>query len=161
MSVLVVACVAANACDAGSGSAARGAAGVGDSSKPRFVRGPTSGQPIPPFVKARLAEARAGERVIVYVGATWCEPCKHFHAAVQSGQLDGSLSGLVMIELDADRDREALAAGGYGSQLIPLFAVPDGEGRGTDRRIVGSIKGPGAAAEIAPRLKALLRGGGA
>lgn len=142
-------------CDSGPGSARSHA-----STKPRFVRGPANGRPIAPFVKQALAEARPGERVIVYVGATWCEPCKHFHAAVQSGQLDAKLPGLVLIEQDADADREALVAAGYASPMIPLFAIPDGDGRGTSRRIFGSTKGPGAAAEIAPRLTALLSGGG-
>lgn len=101
-----------------------------------------------------------GRRLLVYVGAAWCEPCKRFHEAAEAGQVTG-LPPLRMLELDLDRDGERLAAAGYGSKMIPLFAVPGPDGRGGSARIEGSVKGAGAVGNIVPRLSALLaRGGG-
>jgi hypothetical protein len=101
---------------------------------------------------------RDGRSLLVYVGATWCEPCRRFHDAASSGALDPTLGRLAMLEFDLDRDAERLAAAGYASRFIPLFAVPGADGRASARRIEGSIKGEGAVAEITPRLRALLRG---
>lgn len=135
-------------------------------SRPRFVRGPTGGADIASFVREKLAEASAAQkagnggftRVLVYVGATWCEPCHYFHDAVTAGKLDRELQGVLFVEFDLDQDRDALARAGYASRMIPLFALPDAAGRGTERRIFGSIKGPGATANIMPRLQKLLAG---
>lgn len=112
---------------------------------------------LPAIVKAEMERAKKdGRALIVYVGATWCEPCNRFHEASTGGQIQADLPALRMLELDLDRDAERLAAAGYGSKLIPLFAVPGSDGRGTDARIEGSIKGPGAVGNIVPRLRALL-----
>jgi thiol-disulfide isomerase/thioredoxin len=114
------------------------------------------------LVKAELAKAKADGRVLaVYVGATWCEPCERFHHAAERGELDTGLSSLRLVVFDLDRDEARLKAAGYASQYVPLFVVPDADGRGTQRRIAGSIKGPGAVDEITPRLKSLLGLGGA
>lgn len=128
--------------------------------RPVFVRGPTSGAAIAPFVAAALKEGRKTKHgVLVYVGATWCEPCQHFHHAVEKGELDDSLAGVRLIEFDLDADRDALTAAGYQSELIPLFALPNDDGTGSDRRIQGSIKGPAAVRQnLEPRLRAFLRG---
>jgi thiol-disulfide isomerase/thioredoxin len=109
------------------------------------------------IVKGELQRAdRDGRDLLVYEGATWCEPCQRFHRAAASGALDQELGTLRLIEFDADRDGERLAAAGYTSRLIPLFAKPAPDGRSTGRQIEGSIKGEGAVAEIAPRLRALV-----
>ncbi|MCA9628348.1 MAG: thioredoxin family protein [Myxococcales bacterium] len=133
---------------------------------PRFVRGPTGGADVASFVRDKLEEANTAQqagkagytRVVVYVGATWCEPCQYFHHAVTEGKLDRELDGVTFLEFDLDQDRDALASAGYASRMIPLFALPDASGRGTDQRISGSIKGPGATANITPRLHSLLAG---
>jgi thiol-disulfide isomerase/thioredoxin len=112
---------------------------------------------VAPLVKREEARAqRDGRRVLVYVGATWCEPCRRFHDAVKSGQLDEQFGQLRFIEFDLDRDNERLAEAGYLPKMIPLFAVPDAEGLATPHQMEGSIKGSGAVAQMAPRLHALL-----
>ena len=109
-------------------------------------------------VRAFMAEAREEDRIpLVYVGATWCEPCRYFHEAAESGELDGQLPRLALLELDLDRDGPRLEAAGYRSRMIPLFAVPGDDGRSTDRRIEGSIHGPNSPSEILPRLQGILR----
>jgi thiol-disulfide isomerase/thioredoxin len=97
-----------------------------------------------------------GRDLLVYVGATWCEPCQYFHQAAEKGQLDSVFPGLRLVEFDLDRDREALDRAGYGSKMIPLFAVPRADGTGSGQQIEGSIKGPGAVDQIRPRLQTLI-----
>lgn len=105
------------------------------------------------FVRAAHAERRTP---LVYVGATWCEPCRYFHDAAERGELDAEFPPMALLEFDQDTDGSRLAAAGYGSRMIPLFVVPAEDGRGGSQRIEGSIHGPGSPAQIAPRLRAIL-----
>lgn len=108
-------------------------------------------------VKKQLADAKAKNRdVLIYEGATWCEPCQRFHAAAARGELDAQFPNLTLLEFDADHDGERLLEAGYHSRFIPLFAVPGSDGKSTGKQIEGSIKGADAVAEISPRLKQLL-----
>ncbi len=117
----------------------------------------TTGDDVAETVRREVVRAKADKRdVIVYVGAAWCEPCQYFHNAAAAGELDGAFPGLRLVEFDLDRDREALARAGYASKMIPLFALPREDGSGSGEQIEGSIKGPGAVAQITPRLKELL-----
>jgi thiol-disulfide isomerase/thioredoxin len=109
------------------------------------------------LVQREAARERAeGRTLLIYVGATWCEPCQRFHAAAASGQLDVQFPKLSLLEFDRDRDEARLAEAGCLSQFIPLFAVPDASGHCSARQVQGSIKGDGAVAEITPRLRQLL-----
>src|SRR4051812_16674710 len=128
--------------------------------KPLMAHRPEPKAPLEQFVQQHLEEADAsGMRVLVYVGATWCEPCQRFHKALESGQLDEALAGTKFIEFDADRDGSELRAAGYTPKYIPSFAVPDQSGHASGRAIEGSIKGDGAVRQnLVPRLLALLDG---
>jgi len=99
---------------------------------------------------------KANRRLLVYVGATWCEPCQRFHDAAKLGQLDAAFPGLTLLELDLDKDGDRLKRAGYASRMIPLFAVPRADGTASGLQIEGSIKGEGAVGQISPRLKGLL-----
>jgi thiol:disulfide interchange protein len=125
--------------------------------KPQLIPRP-AGARLEHFVQQQVEEADAqGMRVLVYVGAEWCEPCKHFHEALSSGDLDTVLAGTKLIELDADRDRADLRAAGYASKYIPLFSVPDHSGHASGRAVEGSIKGAAAVKQdLVPRLLSLL-----
>jgi len=126
--------------------------------KPHFVRWAREELPLEQFVQREVERAQAeGGKVLVYVGATWCEPCRYFHQAVEHGEVDRELTGFRFLEFDLDRDGAALATAGYGSKYIPLFAIPYPDGRASGRMIEGSIKGPGAVREdLLPRLRKLL-----
>lgn len=120
-----------------------------------FVAAPAGD--VAPLVVRELARARRERRqLLVYLGATWCEPCRRFHQAASEHKLDRDFPSLRLLEFDDDRDAERLAAAGYAARLIPLFARPGDDGRASGRQIEGSIKGDGAVGEIAPRLRALL-----
>lgn len=109
------------------------------------------------IVRAEVARARGeGRRLLVYVGAPWCEPCQRFHDAAKAGQLDAAFPGLRLLEFDLDRDKDRLERAGYASRMIPLFALPRADGTASGEQIEGSIKGPGAVDQISPRLRALL-----
>ncbi len=113
--------------------------------------------PVAPYVQTEMARAKADHRrLLVYVGATWCEPCRRFHDAAKAGQLDDTFGDLRLLEFDLDRDRDRLAADGYHSDLIPLLALPGPDGKGNGRGMQGSIKGDGAVMQMRPRLQELL-----
>ncbi len=128
--------------------------------KPVFAKRTRDGSPVEQFIQQELEKSDSrGERLIVYVGASWCEPCQHFHHALEGGELDSALAGTRFLEFDADRDGNELRAAGYASKYIPLFAVPDPDGRASGRRIEGSVKGERAIREdLMPRLLAMLDG---
>ncbi len=136
------------------------AAGARSTAKPELLPRGGSQAPIEQLVQQHVEEADAsGQRVLVYVGATWCEPCQRFHKALASGQLDESLAGTKFVEFDVDRDRAELQAAGYASKYIPLFSVPDQSGHASGRAIEGSVKGDSAVREnLVPRLLALMDG---
>ncbi len=122
----------------------------------RFVAAP-KGADVAAWVKDESAKQKAlGRKTLVYVGATWCEPCKEFHHAAAKGELDAAFPDLTLVEFDADADGERLKAAGYTSRYIPLFALPSDSGRSSGIQIEGSVKGDRAVSEITPRLRGLL-----
>jgi thiol-disulfide isomerase/thioredoxin len=127
---------------------------------PRFA--PAGSGEVDAVVREAVVAATAErQRVVVYVGATWCEPCQDFHHAVERGELDQPLAGIRFVEFDSDHDGARLEAAGYGGRLIPRFVLPDAQGRGSEHRIEGGIKGSGAVAHIMERLGPLLASGSA
>ena len=108
-------------------------------------------------IRDALAKEHAGGRtLLVYVGATWCEPCQRFHHAAERGELDATFPDVDLLGFDADHDAERLASAGYVSKLIPLFALPGPDGRASGKQVEGGIKGDGAVGFIAPRLEKML-----
>jgi len=117
---------------------------------------PTSGD-VDAVVRDALAKTSAEKRhLVVYVGATWCEPCQRFHEAAAKGDLDATFPDLDILVFDLDRDGERLAAAGYVSKYIPLFALPKVDGTSSGKQVEGGIKGEGAVAFITPKLQSLL-----
>jgi hypothetical protein len=121
-----------------------------------LVPAPPTGD-VQEIVQRELTRATSeGRRLLVYVGAAWCEPCQRFHQAAKDGKVDALFPGLRLLEFDLDRDHDRLIVAGYTSKLIPLFALPRLDGTASGEQIEGSIKGPRAVDQIAPRLHALL-----
>jgi len=117
---------------------------------------PASGD-VDALVRDALAKSSAEKRrLVVYVGATWCEPCRRFHEAAGKGELDAAFPDLDMLVFDLDRDGERLASAGYVSKYIPLFALPKTDGTSSGKQVEGGIKGEGAVAYITPKLQSLL-----
>jgi thiol-disulfide isomerase/thioredoxin len=117
----------------------------------------SSEDPVDSIVRTTLQRALAAKRtLVVYVGATWCEPCQRFHHAAERGELDAAFPTVTLLEFDLDRDHEGLASAGYVSKYIPLFALPGPDGKASGKAIEGGIKGDGAVGFIVPRLKEML-----
>src|SRR5262245_26891056 len=68
--------------------------------------------------------AKENRKLLVYVGAPWCEPCRRFHDAASAGALDSTFPGLRLLEFDRDRDEQLLQQAGCATDMIPLFARP-------------------------------------
>lgn len=136
-----------------SGSAAVNPAGAA----PKIVRAPSL-DAAAPYIREQVREAKAqGQTPLVYVGAPWCEPCRHFHEAVSAGELNGLLADTRIIEFDADEHAGLLHDAGYAFRFIPLIAIPAPDGRSSGKQLSGSIKGPTAVkADLIPRLRTLL-----
>jgi thiol-disulfide isomerase/thioredoxin len=125
---------------------------------PKLTLVPAPAGDVPTVVREQrqLASAHGGQ-LLVYVGATWCEPCQEFHKAAASGSLDPVFPGLVLLEFDADRDADRLAAAGYRSRLVPLFVRPAADGSSSGEQTEGVRRGSDAVADLTPRLHRLLR----
>jgi thiol-disulfide isomerase/thioredoxin len=121
-----------------------------------FTPAPEAADAAALIAEAQAHSLAAHRRLLVYVGASWCEPCRYFHDAAVQGALDGPFGSVDVLAFDLDRDRERLERAGYRSDLIPLLALPGPSGRASGRQMEGSIKGPGAVAQMTPRLQVLL-----
>ncbi len=129
---------------------------VAPAGKVVLVDAPEAGD-VETIVRDALAKAAAEKRkLLVYEGATWCEPCQRFHEAAARGELDAQFPDLTLLAFDANRDGERLASAGYVSRLIPLFAVPAADGTASGKQIEGGTKGEAAVAGIVPRLRTLI-----
>jgi thiol-disulfide isomerase/thioredoxin len=123
--------------------------------KPAFLHAPAG--EVADLSRTEVATAKKdGRALVVYVGATWCEPCQRFHKAVEAGLLDQDFPDVTFLEFDLDDDRDRLAAAGYTPAMIPLFALPGENGRYSGSSFEGSIKGPGAIGDLKPKLLKLL-----
>jgi thiol-disulfide isomerase/thioredoxin len=106
-----------------------------DASREPAVRVVVAGQDSDALSVVRTERLRAkaeGRVLVVYAGAGWCEPCKRFKHAIQTGALDDKLSKTTLLVFDADRDTERLASAGYRFQFIPYVGLPGADGHPTD-----------------------------
>ena len=111
------------------------------------------------LVRTTAEKAHAEHRrLVVYVGAKWCEPCQVIHAAAQDGSLDAAFPDLELLAFDLDRDRAALERAGYSSTYIPLFDVPNPDGRAGPRHAEGGLKHGDNLEFLRAKLKKLLAG---
>jgi thiol-disulfide isomerase/thioredoxin len=157
--VLAIGCVGKPKDGAGRRKAQSGRSEVAPVAKgaPEFVKATAAGAVLADLVQESRRKADAeGRKLVVYVGAPWCEPCQRFHEAIEAGKLDAELAGVRFLEFDADEDRDALRDGGYGGRLIPRFALPGPDGRGTEAKVEGGSKGDAAVTDILERLRPLL-----
>lgn len=133
------------------------AAGAQPIAKPELVSVADGISDGPTFIKAELERAeRDGRKLVIYIGAEWCEPCQHFHKAVEHGELDSELGNVRFLDFDFDKHGALLDQAACQSRLIPLFARPTPDGKCGDNRTEGGIKGSGAVGDLMPRLKRIL-----
>lgn len=106
------------------------------------------------LVRTERLKAKAEGRVlVVYAGATWCEPCKRFKEEVHTGHLDDKLPKMTLLAFDADRDTDRLAAAGYRFSFIPFVALPGADGHPVDTQEARG-KGSNSWRELLAKLEA-------
>lgn len=105
---------------------------------------------------ARLEAKGQGRVLVVYVAASWCEPCKKMKEEIQAGRLDSTLPKVTLLAFDADKDQERLASAGYTFRFVPYVAVPGADGQPVDSAEAHG-KGPQAWRELLKKLEAWQR----
>jgi thiol-disulfide isomerase/thioredoxin len=110
------------------------------------------------LIRTKRLEAKAESRVlVVYIGATWCEPCKKFKAEMAAGRLDDRLGKTTLLAFDADRDMDRLGSAGYTFRFVPFVALPGADGHPADSQ-QATGKGGEAWRELLGKLDAWQRG---
>jgi thiol-disulfide isomerase/thioredoxin len=119
----------------------------------RMILAPADADALSVVRTERLRARSEGRVLAVYVGATWCEPCKRFKHEIEAGRLDAQLGKVTLLAFDADRDQDRLGALGYTFKFIPYVGLPGADGRPTDSQ---EAKGKGSMAwrEVASKLEA-------
>lgn len=109
------------------------------------------------LIRTERLKAKADSRVlVVYVGATWCPPCKKFKEEIASGRLDQRLSKTTLLEFDVDKDGDRLAAAGYTMKFVPFVALPGADGHPAETQ-EATGKGASAWTELMAKLDAWQR----
>jgi TPR repeat protein len=105
-------------------------------------------------IKTEIAgSASSDSKVVVYVGATWCKPCRAFQRYRNDPRVVEALRGAVIIELDMDdwttTDFKSL---GYDVVGVPVFIAVDHDGRAKGPSITSSVWGDDVPENMAPPL---------
>ncbi len=106
-------------------------------------------------VRSRRLEARAiGRLLVVYVGASWCPPCREFHKLSRTGWFDARAGKVTLLEFDVDEDETRLKAAGYNHRFIPFFVLPGPDGAPLDAIEIKGKAGEASQNEILRGLEA-------
>lgn len=126
--------------------------------KLRVIEAPVDEGALSTIRTARLQSKATGRVLVVFVSATWCDPCKQLKAEIQAGRLDARLSKIDLFAFDADRDGDRLRAAGYSFAYVPFVALPGADGGPADSQ-QATGHGGGAWRELLGKLDAWQRGG--
>ena len=102
--------------------------------------------------------AREGNQAVLYVGATWCGPCKEYKAALTAPRLKAAHAGVRILEADLDADGAALEALGVEVQGVPHWQTLDLDGKPVEHAIDGGAWGENTPENMAPVLTAFFKG---
>lgn len=94
----------------------------------KVVTAPADGDALSTIRTKRLEAKADGRVLVVYVSATWCEPCRKLKEEIQAGRLDEKLGKTTLLAFDADKDGDRLASAGYKFGFIPFVALPGADG---------------------------------
>lgn len=106
------------------------------------------------LIRTERLRAKADGRVlVVYVSATWCEPCKKLKEEIEAGRLDERLGKTNLLAFDADKDLDRLGSAGYTFKFVPYVALPGPDGRPAEAQ-EATGKGASAWKELLGKLDA-------
>ena len=103
-------------------------------------------------VVVREAAAEAKGVPVVYIGATWCGPCKQYKAALSDPRMVEAHTGAHIIELDADKHTKALKALQIQPRGVPHWEMVNQDATPIGRTIDGSHWEANTPQEMAPAL---------
>jgi len=118
----------------------------------RLVAGASDMDALSQIRTARLEAKAQGRVLVVYVGASWCDPCKKMKAEIEAGRLDAKLPRITLLAFDADKDQERLATIGYAFKYVPYVALPGADGQPADSA-QATGKGSGAWRDLLVKLE--------
>lgn len=101
----------------------------------------------------RLRAKAEGRVLVVYVSATWCEPCKKLKEEIDAGRLDDRYGKTTLLAFDADKDIDRLGSAGYTFKFVPYVALPGADGRPAETQ-EATGKGANAWRELLGKLDA-------
>lgn len=96
---------------------------------------------------------------VVYVGATWCGPCKVYKNSLEDPAMIRAHLPVHIIELDADKHPNTLQALKITPSGIPHWEMVDRSGVTTGRKIDGSAWQDNTVENMAPALTTFFTGG--
>jgi thiol-disulfide isomerase/thioredoxin len=123
---------------------------------PRFITVPTDADVLSAIRTETQRAKKEGRVALVYLGATWCPPCRRLHDAIESGAGNAKLANVTLLAFDVDRDGDRLDALGYKSKYIPFFAVPRPDGRASDQKMDTSFEKTASGEEVIEGLAAFV-----
>lgn len=100
--------------------------------KVRLVPAPQDSDALSSIRTERLRAKAEGRVLVVYVSATWCEPCKKLKEEIDAGRLDERLGKTTLLAFDADKDIDRLGSAGYTFKFVPYVALPGADGRAAE-----------------------------
>ena len=106
------------------------------------------------LVKAEVARAQtAGNKPVVYIGASWCPPCAAIKKYKNDPQMSAAFEGVQIIELDVDDwTAEDLTGLGYKATAVPVFIAVDAAAKAKGPTIDGGAWGDNVPKNMAPPL---------
>lgn len=104
-------------------------------------------------IRTERLKAKADGRVlVVFVSASWCEPCKRMKEEIHAGRLDAQLGKTTLLAFDADKDGDRLGSAGYKYSFIPFVALPGADGHPVES-VEAKGKGSNAWRELLGKLE--------
>lgn len=81
--------------------------------------------------------AKAGQRVVLEMGAPWCPPCKRAKALLAEDAFKAELDNVIVLRADSDVWGEDLDALGFDAPVIPVYYRLDEDGTPSGESVRG------------------------